>query len=421
MPGGSYLALELGGGFGGGIVECATRRPCGSRTSRSTGRRGHRGPPARRLGAARATRGPGGMAQRRHHARGRGDRVLAGEGMTERAARRCRRAQVEPVTAPSSTRTATACSARRTTPRTRCRRRCSAPGAASPRFEGRSSLRSWLYTIATNACLKAIERRPQARAPGRLRPGGRPARRPGRAAGRVGVGRALSGRAARPRRRRRRPGGPLRAARERRARVRRRAPAPAGAPARRAHPARGARLLGRRGRRRARDDAGLGLQRTAARPQDRRRAAARRRASRPTLRALGDERLRAIVDRLRRRVGATATSTRVVAMLAEDATLAMPPMPTWYAGRDAVAGFLERMPLAGEHALARYSPHRASGQLGLGHYLYSEDERQLPPARRQRARAARRTRSPRSIAFLTPETFGRFGLPRLRAVSKVSG
>src|SRR3954470_314587 len=28
-------------------------------------------------------------------------------------------------------------------------------------FEGRSSMRSWLYTIATNACLRAIERRPK--------------------------------------------------------------------------------------------------------------------------------------------------------------------------------------------------------------------------------------------------------------------
>src|SRR3954462_7190539 len=30
-----------------------------------------------------------------------------------------------------------------------------------PRFEGRSSLRSWLSKVATNACLKLVERRPK--------------------------------------------------------------------------------------------------------------------------------------------------------------------------------------------------------------------------------------------------------------------
>ena len=157
-------------------------------------------------------------------------------------------------TAASSTPTATGCSARSTTPRTPSRRRCCAPGAGCPRFEGRSSLRSWLYTIATNTCLNVIDEAAQAGAPDRLRPGRRSPRRARRADRRVGLGRALPGRAARPRGRLCRAGGPLRAARERRARLHRGASAPAGRPARRADPARGARLLGPRGRRDARDD-----------------------------------------------------------------------------------------------------------------------------------------------------------------------
>jgi RNA polymerase sigma-70 factor (ECF subfamily) len=58
-----------------------------------------------------------------------------------------------------------------------------------------------------------------------------------------------------------------------------------------------------------------------------------------TLRALGDERLSALVggyvDAWER-----GDVEAVVAMLAQDARITMPPIPTWYRGRDAVAAFL---------------------------------------------------------------------------------
>ena len=139
------------------------------------------------------------------------------------------------------------------------------------RFEGRSSLRSWLYKVATNACLRLVERRPKLVLPIDYGPAADPHDGLRRAAGS-----SRSGSSPIP------DAGPcaLRAARERRARVHRGAPAPARAPARGPDPQRGARLLGRGGRRGARDDARLGLQRAPARAPDRRRAPPRARASR---------------------------------------------------------------------------------------------------------------------------------------------
>ena len=185
------------------------------------------------------------------------------------------------------------------------------------RFEGRSSLRTWLYTIATNVCLKAIERPPEARAArSTTAPPADPHDGARRRAPRVGVDRALPRRRAGARRRARRARRPLRAAREHRARVHRRAAAPARPPARGADPARRARLLGARGRRRAGDVAAGDRQRSPAGAQDGRRAAPRPQPAGHAARARGRaaararRRLRGGVGARRRRRGRGAARRR---------------------------------------------------------------------------------------------------------------
>jgi RNA polymerase sigma-70 factor (ECF subfamily) len=91
------------------------------------------------------------------------------------------------------------------------------------------------------------------------------------------------------------------------------------------------------------------------------------RSQQATLRALGDARLASIVDRYVD-AWARADVAAIVELLTEDATLAMPPTPAWVSGRDAVAIGLRLWPLSGLQQW-RLVPTRANGQLAAGVFL----------------------------------------------------
>jgi RNA polymerase sigma-70 factor, ECF subfamily len=94
------------------------------------------------------------------------------------------------------------------------------------------------------------------------------------------------------------------------------------------------------------------------------------RSQQATLRALGDVRMRAIVERYMDAMG-RADVDAVVAMLAEDAAWSMPPLAVWFGGRAGVRGFLERGPLSGEWRW-RHVPASANGQPAVAVYHWDE-------------------------------------------------
>jgi RNA polymerase sigma-70 factor, ECF subfamily len=142
------------------------------------------------------------------------------------------------------------------------------------------------------------------------------------------------------------------------------------------------------------------------------------RTQQATLRALGDDRLRRLVERY---VDAWERGDvdAIVALLAADATYTMPPLPTWYRGHEAIASCLRRFALQDRW---RMLPVRANGQLAFGCYAWEEEKQSYtahsldvltldgPVAMEVTSFVTPHTRGPARERFAM-EVLGRFGLP----------
>jgi RNA polymerase sigma-70 factor, ECF subfamily len=278
-------------------------------------------------------------------------------------------------------------------------------GVAS--FEGRSSLRSWLYAIATNACLRAIERRPKRVLPIDYAPAADPHDGPAEPLvesvwvepypdGRLGLEDGV--------------GGPEALYEQRESVELAFIAALQHLPARQRAVLILRDVLGFS----AREAAGAlettptgvdsALQRAHKAVDER----LPERSQQAVLRSLDDQGLREIVEGF---IDAweRADVDAVVAMLASDATMTMPPLPSWYRGREAVATFLEGWPLRRDKRW-RLLPVRANGQLAFGHYLW-HNERETFTAHSITVLTLDGDRIADITAFLDAKLVPRFGLP----------
>jgi RNA polymerase sigma-70 factor (ECF subfamily) len=275
-----------------------------------------------------------------------------------------------------------------------------------PRFEGRSSLRSWLYTIATNASLRAIEKRPKRVLPIDYAPAADPR---GARADPVNdpiwlepypdAGLGLEAVAGPDARYEQREGVEL-----------------AFIAALHHLPARQRAVLI------LRDVLGFSARETAAmleatpvsidsalqrahKSVDKRLPS---QTQQQTLRILGDEELSRLVERF---VAAWERNDvdALVSMLAHDARMAMPPRPSWYSGREHVAAFL-RAYLLTPRTRWRLVRTSANGQPAAAAYLWVEQAGRFMPEGLH-VLTLRGGEIEEIMAFRSPEVFPTFGLP----------
>jgi RNA polymerase sigma-70 factor (ECF subfamily) len=244
------------------------------------------------------------------------------------------------------------------------------------RFEGRAGLRSWLYKIATNVCLDVIARRPKRVLPVDYGPATDPHDGPGEPVvesvwvepypdEKIGIA-----------------DGP--AAPEARYEQRESVELAFTAALQHLPPRQRAALI-------LRDVLGFSARESAETMEttvqsvnsalQRARSAVDERlpeqSQQATSRELGDDGVRDVVDRY---IDAWERDDvdSVVAILTEDATFAMPPLRTWFGGREAIAAFLAGWPLSGAWRW-RTVRSRANGQPAIAFYTWdAEEECYLP-------------------------------------------